>query len=1045
MKKILLFLMTLLSLQGQAQLSKVVTFDFQQPTKLSPPVTPSTESGNYVIISDYTFTDTQEGQIMLSFEMNNMYGIAELYTKIIPGYAPQYYIGFSTNAKMKIAGKLGAMITKIVITGSKKGYIVNEGTYDYDSNTWTAPSESGSSAVLFSNPATAEPQITSVTVYYTTTSEVLEPSKVEIIDVNAESAKTYSAAATEVLQVPSFKSLDLTFPYEISPLNLAAITMKDAKNNAVEIEPTCTGKLLSIATKTPIIEDGDFTITVPARSIKSTVDGEEWQNKALPVYQFKVQKIRDIFLHTAVDPEEGEVKSLPQIVKLSFGKDVKLISDANKVVKMYKNGEAMYTVDMSVDRTHKNIVQLKNSHGAIDNSEANLGVWTIVIPDSLIHTVFQKDGTLDPDDYWNPTDTLTWKVVDPLYDKRVEAIALQDSAKVLLALIDSVGYPKADNPENSLAAVISMELATTLEGLDANIASLKAAIKAFYDCTDIKLPLKEKWYTIASVNKDKAELPLSFVDGGVTIGDTPTAFQIEDITDAGFVLRLKVAKDQEGNDVYNYLHVLIGENLYTGMSTTNVLNKKNYLTNLTLGKMLLPVPTDGPAPDQSIVAGLITIKGPMGNLDATGAAVDPAYALVKHGDAPVIATDPAKNTLLFESDFTHAFRFIETEEPQIKPDVPPVTPTFELSEVDMTTHTMTLSIGVVTSATLSDTTKVKVMQGNVDVTSKITAEKLIEAVADTMTQFTIHVDGLETGTYSLFIEKGAFTYEQENVNESDVTLSFDIPAPNFTKNFEFYAWPIVSGDTPLEDTVLNNIYVYIRKGQVYQDMCIDSTKTIKLINGWNNEVWYRDGKLEYYPDFALPEEYGGADPDLKAYIVRWNPAIEPGEFDNAPFLARVVFPEASFGNEVFGQWLNGEDVKESDCIVNGRIGMTFKIDNEAATQSVDQAAANAVIAKINAIGTVEYTDECKARIDAARAAYDALTDAQKALVPEETLKILTDAEVTYEELKQAATGIKNFSVDNAQEKVIFDLQGRRVAATTSKGIYIVNGKKVIKK
>ena len=85
MKKILLFLMTLLSLQGQAQLTKEVTFDFQKPTKLTPPVTPAVGNGNYVIISNYTFTDTQEKQIMLSFEMNNMYGIAELYTREIPG------------------------------------------------------------------------------------------------------------------------------------------------------------------------------------------------------------------------------------------------------------------------------------------------------------------------------------------------------------------------------------------------------------------------------------------------------------------------------------------------------------------------------------------------------------------------------------------------------------------------------------------------------------------------------------------------------------------------------------------------------------------------------------------------------------------------------------------------------------------------------------------------------------------------------------------------------------------------------------------------
>ena len=46
----------------------------------------------------------------------------------------------------------------------------------------------------------------------------------------------------------------------------------------------------------------------------------------------------------------------------------------------------------------------------------------------------------------------------------------------------------------------------------------------------------------------------------------------------------------------------------------------------------------------------------------------------------------------------------------------------------------------------------------------------------------------------------------------------------------------------------------------------------------------------------------------------------------------------------------------------------------------DQAAAAKVTGLIDAIGTVEYTDACKAKIDAARAAYDALTDTQKALV-----------------------------------------------------------------
>ena len=68
--------------------------------------------------------------------------------------------------------------------------------------------------------------------------------------------------------------------------------------------------------------------------------------------------------------------------------------------------------------------------------------------------------------------------------------------------------------------------------------------------------------------------------------------------------------------------------------------------------------------------------------------------------------------------------------------------------------------------------------------------------------------------------------------------------------------------------------------------------------------------------------------------------------------------------------------------------------------AADQAAANNVIAKINAIGTVAYTDESKALIDDARAAYNALTADQKELVTNYTT--LTDAETAYDNLKAAA-------------------------------------------
>ena len=76
---------------------------------------------------------------------------------------------------------------------------------------------------------------------------------------------------------------------------------------------------------------------------------------------------------------------------------------------------------------------------------------------------------------------------------------------------------------------------------------------------------------------------------------------------------------------------------------------------------------------------------------------------------------------------------------------------------------------------------------------------------------------------------------------------------------------------------------------------------------------------------------------------------------------------------------------------------------EAKYEELKQAGVKNVKDLINAIGTLEYNDACKNRIDAARTAYNALTDEQKELVT--NYDTLTAAEAKYEELKQA--GAKN--------------------------------------
>ena len=67
----------------------------------------------------------------------------------------------------------------------------------------------------------------------------------------------------------------------------------------------------------------------------------------------------------------------------------------------------------------------------------------------------------------------------------------------------------------------------------------------------------------------------------------------------------------------------------------------------------------------------------------------------------------------------------------------------------------------------------------------------------------------------------------------------------------------------------------------------------------------------------------------------------------------------------------------------------------------DQSAANEAINLINGIGTV--TKNSKDRIDAARRAYDGLTEDQKKRVPDSVLKTLTDAEAAYAKLTKPGT------------------------------------------
>ena len=124
--------------------------------------------------------------------------------------------------------------------------------------------------------------------------------------------------------------------------------------------------------------------------------------------------------------------------------------------------------------------------------------------------------------------------------------------------------------------------------------------------------------------------------------------------------------------------------------------------------------------------------------------------------------------------------------------------------------------------------------------------------------------------------------------------------------------------------------------------------------------------------------------------------------DNCFYLDGTVSKESSkYGVTGLGTAKTADEMKTAIEANKNPFNPQMLADLAVRVQEIaDKAAAKAVDDLIDAIGDVTLTDDCQAAINAARKAYDALTDAQKALVSK--LDILTDAEAKLAQLKKEA-------------------------------------------
>lgn len=130
-------------------------------------------------------------------------------------------------------------------------------------------------------------------------------------------------------------------------------------------------------------------------------------------------------------------------------------------------------------------------------------------------------------------------------------------------------------------------------------------------------------------------------------------------------------------------------------------------------------------------------------------------------------------------------------------------------------------------------------------------------------------------------------------------------------------------------------------------------------------------------------------------------AIQNAKITNAKAAAKAAIA-AEKGSDTSENVLSAASTADANIEAATTIDGITAAKNDGITAIKNAKAVNDTTEKIDAIGTVTYTSASKEKIDAARAAYDALSDDLKSQIT--NIDKLTDAEKKYDSLKPKSSG-----------------------------------------
>lgn len=497
MKKVILFLLLLLSVQTFAQIRRTVEFDFTKPTALNPSITPEPENAQTVIVTNKVFKN--QG-VSISFAPEGTIQIgSRIVTRVINGVT-SYFLRLSSITDMTFAVENGSTLNEISFSDDtvwggtylkegEKGYINPYDTY----KKWVDENTDNITSVTLRN-TDKDTQFYHIYVTYTEPSAVLSP---------------VSTSIPQNGTVESFDKFTMDFADNMNLYSSNGIILSNGTKTWT-MSASVSGKTVTLTAPETIAQDGTYTLSIPAKCFKNA---NGYENQAL-TYTFTVNTPKNILNFVSVDPAQGNIDKLSSGIVLTYSAFIN-INNADLVLKYNDTDLVPVKIAKKAGDSKSAVLTFEG----IDEGITDKGVYTITIPENTIIDLMGK--------YYNPTFTLRYEIdgttpdPDPEPDPKPEDSETMKLAKQLVT-ISGVGYPTAESiSKKHLKELTEAETVPSDDELNTAIADL-------YSEENVEMPTAGQWYTIANVDSKGTKRFLVVKDNAISISTNDkdaTAFE----------------------------------------------------------------------------------------------------------------------------------------------------------------------------------------------------------------------------------------------------------------------------------------------------------------------------------------------------------------------------------------------------------------------------------------------------------------------------------------------------------------------------------------